>query len=93
MNNIHKDEIDARQGLRVLRLSFDRGASLKPHHATSHVVVVCTRGSGRWLMNGEVHPLTPGVALSVPPLVEHAVEADDDLEVIITHADLAKASP
>ncbi|MDP2341867.1 MAG: cupin domain-containing protein [Deltaproteobacteria bacterium] len=88
MLNVKKEEIDSVKGLHVIRLTFGPKATLKPHRAPDHVVVVCTRGSGRWMMNGEVHPLVTGVTLSVPARVEHAVEADDDLQVVITHVEL-----
>jgi quercetin dioxygenase-like cupin family protein len=91
MHNVKKEEIDNIHGLHVIRLTFGQHAILKPHRVPSHVVVVCTRGSGRWLMNGEAHHLVPGVALSVPGNVEHSVEANDELQVVITHARLASS--
>lgn len=93
MTGIHKEELAQQEGLRVVRLTFGPEARLKPHRASSHVVVVCVRGSGRWLMNGEGHVLVPGVVLSVPAQVEHAVEADLNLEVVVVHAHLATPVP
>ncbi len=87
--NIKKEDIESLRGLHVARLTFAPHVSLKAHRVPDHMVVVCTRGSGRWTMNGEVHSLVAGVALSVPANVEHAVEADDDLQVVVTHASIA----
>ena len=88
MLDVKKEEIDFVTGLHVMRLTFGPHAKLKPHRVPSHVVVVCTRGSGRWMMNGEVHPLVTGTALSMPANIEHSVEANEELQVIITHAQL-----
>lgn len=81
-----------RDGLRVHHLVMKPGAELPEHAAGDDVVIVVVRGKGIFYVQQEPRHVEAGDVLDFIPGESHSVEALEELELIITHAALARHS-
>ncbi len=89
MANIHKDILSVADGLRVVRLNVNSGATVPTHHANVDVVATVVRGDGDFIVDGESRAIKPGDVVVMKPKVPHSINAKSDLELIVVHARLA----
>lgn len=87
----HGEVLLQREGLRVHHLIMPPGAALPEHAAQDDVIIIITRGKGVFTVQGEARPVEAGDVLDFIPGEGHAVEATDELEMIIVHAALARS--
>jgi len=85
---IQKDAVVSREGLKVVRLRVPAGLSVPEHHANVDVVATVVRGKGTFVVAGERHAIEVGSVIDMAPFVRHAVEAEEDLELVVVHARL-----
>lgn len=91
-DRVHPDPHDARpgrgevvilrDGIKVSRLILAAGRSLPPHTASFDMIVVVVRGRGRFIVEEEIRAVEPGDILDFVPEEHHAVEADEELELV-----------
>jgi quercetin dioxygenase-like cupin family protein len=72
-----------RDGIKVSRLVLGAGRSLPTHTATYDLIVVVVRGRGTFTVLGEVREVAPGDILDFIPGEQHAVDADEELELVL----------
>lgn len=86
-----------RDGIKVSRLVLAPGRGLPPHSASEDLVVVVLRGRGRFIVEQEIRDVETGDILDFVPEEHHAVEADEELELVLVEcprrARLPPASP
>lgn len=73
-----------RDGIKVSRLIIAPGRGLPPHSASQDMVVVVLRGRGRFIVDEKVRNVEAGDILDFEPDEHHAVEADEELELVLT---------
>lgn len=81
--HIRSEIVTAGEGYRLVRVLIPAGESL-PNHAAPDVAIICLRGEGRIsFQSGREFPAEPGAIISIPNREEHAVYADQDLEIVL----------
>lgn len=82
-----------RKGLKVMRLTLAAGKSIPEHATNADLVVVVTKGQGIFYINNIPHPISHGDVLDLTPGVPHSIQAQSDLELIVTHMHLKLDQP
>lgn len=82
-----------RDGLKVFKMTLAQGESIPEHSTNSDLVVVVTKGQGIFYINQNPHPISQGDILDLTPRVPHAIQAQNDLELIVTHMHLKLDQP
>ena len=77
-----------RDGLKVMRLTVAKGNSIPEHATNADLVIVVVKGEGVFYINQHAHPIKQGDVLELTPGVPHAIDATNDLEIIVTHMQL-----
>ena len=86
MNSIfHNDHFNA------MILSIPKGQTLKEHKAPRAITLQVLEGSGTMTVNGNQHPIQRGSWLYVEPNVEHAIESEKTLVILLSLFDLSAA--
>lgn len=85
---VRKGIIAQREGLKVVRLVVKAGASVPEHHANVDVIATVVRGKGRFFVEGTPRAIAAGDVIDMAPAVPHAIEADEELELVVVHARL-----
>lgn len=80
--HIRSEIVTAGEGYRVIRVNIPAGESL-PCHLAPDVAIIVTSGEGRISLKGRDVAAEPGVIVPIPKGEEHAVYADQDLEIVI----------
>lgn len=91
-DRIHPDPHDSRpgrgevvvlrDGIKVSRLVLASGRSLPSHTASFDMIAIVVRGRGRFIVEEEIRDVEPGDILDFVPQEHHAVEADEELELV-----------
>lgn len=90
---VRKGIISQRDGLKIVRLVVNAGAAVPEHHANVDVVATVVRGRGRFFIAGEPRAIAAGDVIDMAPLVQHSIEADEELEIVVVHARIAGDAP
>lgn len=77
------------ESLKVIRINLAKGEILPEHTANADVVVVVVKGRGVFTIQGVAKAITSGDVLDMLPNIPHAVEAQEELEIIVTQMQLA----
>jgi quercetin dioxygenase-like cupin family protein len=85
---VRKGVIAQREGLKVVRLVVKAGGTVPEHHANVDVIATVVRGKGRFFVEGQPRAIAAGDVIDMAPAVPHAIEADEDLELVVVHARL-----
>lgn len=88
---VRKGVITQRDGLKVVRLIIKSGASVPEHHANVDVIATVVRGKGRFFIQGTPRAIAAGDVIDMTPLVPHALEADEELELVVVHVRIGGA--
>lgn len=91
--SIRKDPVSVSDALKVVRLRVDAGARVPEHHSNVDVVVTVVRGNGRFTVEGNERPITPGDVVVMRPKERHSIDAETDLELVVVHARLKEEGP
>jgi quercetin dioxygenase-like cupin family protein len=83
----------SRNGLKVIKMTLTEGESVPEHSTNADLVVVVTKGQGTFYINNNPHPISQGDVLDLAPGVSHAIQAQSDLELIVTHMHLKLDQP
>ena len=73
-----------RNGLKVLRVVLSKDGSIPEHSVNADVVVVVLKGEGIFYINKNPHPIVQGDVFDLVPGTPHAINATNDLELIVT---------
>lgn len=82
-----------RKGLKVVRLTLSAGESIPEHSTNADLVVVVTKGEGIFYINKSPRHITQGDVFDLIPGVPHAIDANSNLEFIVTHMQLKLDDP
>jgi quercetin dioxygenase-like cupin family protein len=82
LTHIRSEIVTAGEGFRIVRVNIPAGESL-PCHVAPDVAVVVVAGEGRITLNDKVIAAEPGVIVPIAHGEEHAVYADQDLEIVL----------
>jgi quercetin dioxygenase-like cupin family protein len=93
MKDINSTAIIKRDNLKAIRLEVKAGATLAEHASKSHVLIVCVKGEGLFMINQIAHPITAGMVLEMEPNTLHSVNAETDLEIIVLQMLLKPSKP
>lgn len=80
--HIRSEIVTAGEGYRIVRVNIPAGESL-PCHVAPDVAIVVIRGEGRITVNDNVYPAEQGLIVPLAQGDEHAVYADQDLEIVL----------
>ncbi len=72
---------------RVLEISIRASGVLKRHRAAEPITVLCVKGEGRFSAGAELDEivaLTNGTIVALGPDIDHEVNADTDLRILVT---------
>lgn len=68
----------------IIRVCLEAGKSLAPHQVDGPITVFCLKGSAKFSIGEQAHPMTEGSWLHLEGGVMHSVEADTDCILIVT---------
>ncbi len=77
-----------RNGLKVIRLTLAPGKLILEHSTNADLVVVVVKGEGIFYIKNNPKPLVQGDVIDLTPGIPHAIRANSDLELIVTHMHL-----
>ena len=80
--HIRSEIVTAGEGYRIIRVNIPAGESL-PCHLAPDVAITVIAGEGRITVNDRVISAEPGLIVPLAPGDEHAIYADQDLEVVL----------
>jgi quercetin dioxygenase-like cupin family protein len=80
--HIRSEIVTAGDGYRIIRVNIPAGESL-PCHLAPDIAIVVIAGEGRITVNDKVIPAEPGLIVPLQQGDEHAVYADQDLEIVL----------
>jgi quercetin dioxygenase-like cupin family protein len=70
-------------GLRTLLLHLKKGERIPEHQTRGAILVHCVDGQGTFSIGNEQTELRPGIVVSVPPAVPHAVAAAEQQHLLV----------
>lgn len=71
------------ESFEAIHIIIEAGKNLPPHHAKGTAIVQCLSGKGSFIIGAESQALTSGKWIYMPPKTEHAVKAEEDLELLV----------
>ncbi len=80
--HIRSEIVTAGEGYRLVRVNIPAGESL-PGHLAPDVAIVVIAGEGRITVNERVIAAEPGLIVPLAQGDEHAIYADQDLEIVL----------
>ena len=80
--HIRSEIVTVGEGYRIVRVNIPAGESL-PCHLAPDVALVVIAGEGRITINERVIAAEPGLIVPLAAGDEHAVYADQDLEIVL----------
>ncbi len=80
--HIRSEIVMAGEGYRLVRVTIPEGEGL-PCHTGPDVAIVVLRGEGRISLGDRIVAAEPGVIVPIKRGEEHAVSADQELEIVL----------
>lgn len=78
-------------GAGVVRMTLAAGTTLAEHEAAVPLLIQAVAGTGELGVGTESTPLRPGCVIYLPATVRHSVRADDELHLLLTLLEGARA--
>jgi quercetin dioxygenase-like cupin family protein len=83
-NGIVSKSIVENERHKIIHFSFAPGQELSEHTASVPAAIQILQGKGTVVLDGQAHEATPGMLFYMPAEMRHAVQASEDLVMLLT---------
>ena len=82
-DSCHRETITQQDNFIIIKLCLEKNATLPMHKSKGLTTIIPIKGNGILKVNGEIHPISPGVTVNLTPNDEHLLSANTALEVLV----------
>ena len=81
--HVQSEILASRTGFKIVRVKLPPEETLPLHRANGEVAIIVAAGEGRIRVGSREYPAEPGTVIEVPPNVEHSIESDEGLDLVL----------